>query len=64
MEAERNANHLAEGDPDDQATPGNGEAGNENLRAPTTIHSLTPSLERALEYALEEEAFREAFMPH
>lgn len=62
MEAERNANHLAEGDPDDQATPGNGEAGNENLRAAIHNNSLTQSLERALAQALEDETLREASM--
>jgi hypothetical protein len=64
MEAERNANRLAQGDADDQATPGDGKAEYGNLRAPTrsNIASLTPSLERALAQVLEDEALREVSM--
>lgn len=62
MEAERHADRLAEGDPDDQVIPGDGEAENENLRALTHIYSLTPSLERALAQALEDETLGEASM--
>ncbi len=62
MEAARTAGRLSEGNADFQATPGDGEAENENVRAPTKIYSLTPSLERALAQALEDETCREACM--
>jgi hypothetical protein len=62
MEAERNADRLSEGNSDDQAIPGDGEAENENLRAAIHNNSLTQSLERALAQALEDETLREASM--
>jgi hypothetical protein len=53
MEAERNANRLAEGDPDDQATAGDGEAENGNLRASTRIASLIRALSVLLHRCLK-----------
>jgi hypothetical protein len=67
MEAERNANRLSDGNPDDQATFGYDVTGVSFTRAicvalgaPTNIDSLTPSLERALAQALEDKTLREA----